>query len=395
MKSPLKEGLSVLHALEEHGHQAYFVGGCIRDYVMKRSIHDIDIATSATPDEVIQIFDKTVPTGLQHGTVLVLLKQSSYEVTTFRSEGTYEDFRRPSEVTFIRDLNEDLQRRDFTMNAMAMDRHGLLYDPFGGQEAIERKEILAVGNAEERFMEDPLRMMRALRFSAVLGFSLAAETKEAIQRLARYIAHTSIERVAEEWTKWLACADRDAVDVWLSSGLQAQLPLGEKIGPALPAFGAHCDEWSTTAERWAFLFLLAEMSPSDSVAFLRAWKQSRTRSKDVTEKLQAIDRLKTTGFTPEALYRVGERNATFAWKAMRRTTQTEHITASELAERFNSLPIHHRHELQMTGRDLLAWTGRSPGPWIEDVLAQAEKLVVQQDIVNDNIALKEWFDEHH
>ena len=170
VKSPLKEGIGVLEALEEHGHQAYFVGGCIRDFVMKRSIHDIDIATSATPEEVIQIFDKTVPTGLQHGTVLVLFNQSSYEVTTFRSEGTYQDFRRPSEVTFIRDLNEDLQRRDFTMNAMAMDRHGLLYDPFDGQAAIERKEILAVGNAEERFMEDPLRMMRAFVFQLYWAF---------------------------------------------------------------------------------------------------------------------------------------------------------------------------------------------------------------------------------
>lgn len=164
MNDVFLKALPVLQKLTTAGFEAYFVGGSVRDYLLNRTISDVDIATSAFPEEVKEIFQSTYDTGIAHGTVTVRENNEFYEVTTFRTEGTYEDFRRPSEVKFIRSLEEDLQRRDFTMNAIAMDEHFALHDPFSGQEAVKNKAIKAVGKASERFHEDALRMMRESAF---------------------------------------------------------------------------------------------------------------------------------------------------------------------------------------------------------------------------------------
>jgi tRNA nucleotidyltransferase (CCA-adding enzyme) len=177
MKQPFAKALYIIKQLKAHGHEAYFVGGAVRDFLLRRPIGDVDIATSALPEEVMRIFPKTIGVGVEHGTVMVLHEGTPYEVTTFRTEGKYEDYRRPESVTFVRSLHEDLKRRDFTMNAIAMNEHGQMIDPFAGQEAIKRKMIQTVGDAKARFSEDALRMMRALRFVSQLGFYLSEETK--------------------------------------------------------------------------------------------------------------------------------------------------------------------------------------------------------------------------
>ena len=162
----------LLEQLEHHGYQAYYVGGCVRDYLMERPIHDIDITTSATPDEVEALFDKTIPVGKEHGTINVVYQGENYEITTFRAEAEYTDHRRPSEVYFVRELYEDVKRRDFTMNALAMDTDYQLHDYFNGRADIQHKLIRTVGEAQERFDEDALRILRGLRFQAQLGLSL-------------------------------------------------------------------------------------------------------------------------------------------------------------------------------------------------------------------------------
>ncbi|QSQ18129.1 CCA tRNA nucleotidyltransferase [Myxococcus landrumensis] len=196
--------LDVIARLRELGHAVYLVGGCVRDMVRQVHPKDFDVATSALPDEVQRAFRKVIPTGIQHGTVTVLQGTTHVEVTTFRSEGDYLDGRRPSSVAFERDIVKDLSRRDFTINAMAynpLDRD--LVDPFGGQSDLQAHLIRCVGSAFERFSEDGLRPMRAVRFSAVLGFSLDPDTHAAIPATLGVFRKVALERVREELVKLL------------------------------------------------------------------------------------------------------------------------------------------------------------------------------------------------
>ena len=151
----------IIKKIKEQGFEAYFVGGSVRDYLMNKDIHDIDITTSATPDEIESIFPKTVPIGKEHGTINVLFNNSSYEITTFRTEEEYVNHRKPNGVVFVRDLYEDVKRRDFTINAIAMDEEYTIIDYFNGKADIKAENIKTVGNAEERFEEDALRIIRA------------------------------------------------------------------------------------------------------------------------------------------------------------------------------------------------------------------------------------------
>ena len=174
----------IIHTLQLHGFEAYAVGGCVRDSILGREPGDWDITTSAMPEETKALFDKTFDTGIEHGTITVLLNHEGYEVTTYRIDGKYEDSRHPKEVTFTPNLEEDLKRRDFTINAMAYNETEGLIDIFGGLQDIEAKLIRCVGNPEERFGEDALRIMRAIRFSAQLGYEIHEDTEAAIRKLA-------------------------------------------------------------------------------------------------------------------------------------------------------------------------------------------------------------------
>lgn len=199
MKLILPENVSrIIDTLMRAGYEAYAVGGCIRDSLLGREPKDWDITTSASPAEVKALFPKTVDTGIAHGTVTVLLNREGFEVTTYRVDGTYEDFRHPKEVTFTPDLNEDLKRRDFTINAMAYnDTHGLI-DAFDGAADLDRKIVRCVGAPKERFSEDALRMMRAVRFGAQLGFTVEEQTRSAICALAPTLKKISAERIQSE-----------------------------------------------------------------------------------------------------------------------------------------------------------------------------------------------------
>ncbi len=189
--------------LSRHGFEAYMVGGCVRDLIMGRRPFDWDVCTSALPEEVMALFPSSRPTGLKHGTVTVISNGSSVEVTTFRSDGEYKDHRRPESVLFIGDLKSDLERRDFTINALAMQLSGEILDHFGGRQDIEKKLIRCVGKPEERFEEDALRMFRAFRFSAVLGFEIEHETLVAIKIKAHLSEKLARERVRIELEKTL------------------------------------------------------------------------------------------------------------------------------------------------------------------------------------------------
>lgn len=204
MKIQLPEKVRIIiNVLQKHGYEAYAVGGCVRDSILGRVPDDWDITTSATPLETKALFSRTFDTGIEHGTITVLLDKEAFEVTTYRVDGEYEDSRHPKEVTFTRSLKEDLLRRDFTINAMAYNDTEGLIDIFGGIEDLNNKTIRCVGNAEERFSEDALRILRAVRFAAQLGFEIEEETQEGIRKLAPTLANISAERIQVELIKML------------------------------------------------------------------------------------------------------------------------------------------------------------------------------------------------
>jgi len=191
----------IIKLLEREGYEAFAVGGCVRDALMGNEPQDWDITTSAAPLDVKKIFHKTIDTGLQHGTVTVMLEHIGYEVTTYRIDGTYSDGRHPDEVKFTKNLVEDLKRRDFTINAMAYNPKTGIVDEFDGVGDLERKLIKCVGNPKERFTEDALRMLRAVRFAAKLGFAIEENTAKAITDMAENISKVSKERIHSELDK--------------------------------------------------------------------------------------------------------------------------------------------------------------------------------------------------
>ena len=195
--------LMIINNLQLHGYGAFAVGGCVRDSILARRPEDWDITTSAKPEEIKKLFRKTVDTGIEHGTVTVLLGKDSFEVTTYRIDGAYEDSRHPKEVKFTNRLEEDLRRRDFTINAMAYNDEVRLVDVFGGMQDLNHHRIRCVGDPEERFSEDALRILRAVRFSAQLNFPIEPNTARAVKKLAPTLKKISAERIRTELVKLL------------------------------------------------------------------------------------------------------------------------------------------------------------------------------------------------
>lgn len=214
---------NIINTLEEAGYEAYAVGGCIRDCVLGRTPDDWDITTSAKPEEIKCLFPRTVDTGIKHGTVTVLLGGEGFEVTTYRIDGAYEDGRHPTEVTFTASLKEDLRRRDFTINAMAYNDRSGLADLYGGLADIEKQVIRCVGDAKERFEEDALRMLRAVRFSAKLGYRIEESTGEAIKALAPNLQKISAERIQVELVKLVTSPHPDYLRTAYELGITAQI----------------------------------------------------------------------------------------------------------------------------------------------------------------------------
>lgn len=209
----------IIHILKSHGYEAYAVGGCVRDSILEREPEDWDITTSALPEETKTLFDRTFDTGIEHGTITVLIGNEGFEVTTYRIDGKYEDNRHPKQVTFTRCLREDLLRRDFTINAMAYNEEEGIIDIFGGLEDLNKGIIRCVGNAKERFGEDALRILRAVRFSAQLGFSIDEETKAGIVALAPTLQQISAERIQVELIKMLISPNPEKIRLAYELGI--------------------------------------------------------------------------------------------------------------------------------------------------------------------------------
>ncbi|KES27460.1 tRNA CCA-pyrophosphorylase [Listeria monocytogenes] len=391
MNDVFLKALPVLQKLTTAGFEAYFVGGSVRDYLLNRTISDVDIATSAFPEEVKEIFQTSYDTGIAHGTVTVRENNEFYEVTTFRTEGTYEDFRRPSEVTFIRSLEEDLKRRDFTMNAIAMDEHFALQDPFSGQLAIQNKEIKAVGKASERFHEDALRMMRAVRFLSQLDFELDKETEKALESQIELLQHTSVERITVEWLKIMkGKAAKRAIELLLKVKMETYLPGLKDEKSALSEF-ASWDWEKRTTEESIWLGLVVAVKPNNVNAFLKAWKLPNKTIQLVNKAYQYALNMKETWLTEE-LYHAGK--AVFSLVNELNVIRGQENNQHKVSQAYEALPIHSKKDLAITGADLLKWSGESAGPWVKETLDKVECGVLSNEINNEKIQIKRWLGYH-
>ncbi|WP_192801124.1 CCA tRNA nucleotidyltransferase, partial [Streptococcus agalactiae] len=283
LPSEFQKALPILKKIKKAGYEAYFVGGSVRDVLLDRPIHDVDIATSSYPEETKQIFKRTVDVGIEHGTVLVLEKGGEYEITTFRTEEVYVDYRRPSQVNFVRSLEEDLKRRDFTVNAFALNEDGEVIDLFHGLDDLDNHLLRAVGLASERFNEDALRIMRGLRFSASLNFDIETTTFEAMKKHASLLEKISVERSFIEFDKLLLAPYwRKGMLALIDSHAFNYLPCLKNRELQLSAFLSQLDKdflFETSEQAWASLILSMEVEHTKT--FLKKWKTSTHFQKDV------------------------------------------------------------------------------------------------------------------
>ncbi|QBK25868.1 CCA tRNA nucleotidyltransferase [Ureibacillus thermophilus] len=376
--------LRVIEKIEKAGFEAVIVGGAVRDHLLQRKIHDVDVATNALPMEIKKIFNNTVDVGIEHGTVIVLDEGSPIEVTTYRTDGTYTDYRRPEEVTFVRELPKDLERRDFTINAMAYTKDGGIIDLFGGKEDLENRIIRAVGDANSRFREDALRMLRAVRFVAQLGFSIEESTMKAIQKdsdLIEFIAH---ERIHMELSKmWVADYVYLGIEALVESHLANYLPGN---------FAEHLDEWKYFYTKkpevgWAYLCLLNRNEMENIMEYYRYSNKEKYFAKNV---LHVYDRLLNRWNEVDYFLNdlaILETAYDFAvWQGKTVPFSREHI-----AQVKKHLPIQSMDEFALNGHLLMKWTGKRGGPWIKEALDKALYAVLTGQVKNEEEQLKEWF----
>lgn len=381
LPSEFVQALPVLEKIQAHGFEAYFVGGSVRDALLQRPIHDVDIATSAYPAETKAIFPHTIDVGIDHGTVLVLAGQSEvehYEITTFRTESTYTDYRRPDSVDFVRELSEDLKRRDFTINAFAMDTEGQIIDLFDGLSDLAESRLCAVGIATERFNEDALRIMRAMRFAATLNFDVEAETFKAMQARAHLLSKISIERIFIELDKLLLAKDwKKGLEILLASGAYTFLPdLQEKAIHALIQTLKPDFTFANSAQAWAAL--LVHSNQVDVKAFLKKWKVSNDFIKYVYDLTEAY---KLESWSLESIYRYGLEKALLIDQLKVAAGQEVDREQAYLYDK--KLQIHSKSELAVTGNDIIQTFDIKPGPILGKLLHQIEEQVVNNQLKND------------
>ncbi|WP_200416248.1 CCA tRNA nucleotidyltransferase [Virgibacillus salexigens] len=384
------KAIKILETIENHQHQAYFVGGCVRDYLLQRPIGDIDIATSAKPEALQEMFHSIIPVGIEHGTVIVRYDKESYEVTTFRVDGTYTDQRHPDGVTYINNIDKDLERRDFTINALAMDINGNIIDLYNGQQDLTNGIIRTVGNGKERFKEDPLRIIRALRFSSQLGFMIDQVTIDHMVQVKKDIESLAIERITNEFTKFFASK-------YVGHGLHYLFET--KIYKHLPVFKDHEQliyKLPTTIEPLpSFGEVIAVfhlLDPSISVVnWVKSWKCSNKLKNEAQLIVHNIDRFKSKGLSRWLIYQLPTSLFTSFQRIIHLFYPEENITVEKMKRIKQLLPIQSRKELAINGNDIIRfYPDYSKGPWMKLLLNEIEKQVVTGGVPNNYQAIKEW-----
>lgn len=378
----------ILQTIENAGYEAYFVGGSVRDTILNDEIHDVDIATSAYPSEVKALFARTVDTGIKHGTVMILSGSNQYEVTTFRTESGYQDFRRPDKVTFVRSLTEDLKRRDFTVNALALKEDGTVVDLFNGLQDLQDHILRAVGKPEERFHEDALRMMRAIRFASKLDFAIEATTETAIKHHAELLEKIAVERILVEFEKMMMGQNPvKGIHYFIDTGLYAYCPQLQGQSKALSELlNLHPDvRLINETQVWLLLCRSLKLSAVKSHSFLKAWKTSNELIAAVNNGLKLFEAIDQGTVSKKILFQTGKTVLTDAMAVLNAISAP--VNTSELLARYEALPIKDSHELRLNGGDLLQRRITTPGPKLGKILAKLLNDVLTGKVKNSKSEL--------
>jgi len=357
--------INVLEKFNEAGYEAYFVGGCVRDYLLNDEFSDIDITTNALPEEVKQIFRKSIDTGIQHGTVTILVDEDSFEVTTFRTEDDYIDHRTPEKVEFVSDLKEDLDRRDFTINAMALDSNGKLYDYHCGERDLRNKVIKTVNNPNERFFEDALRMLRAFRFSSKLGFEIEENTLKAIKNNAELIKFVSIERIVNEFRKLLTGREnKRSLELLLDSKLNNYIPFLDEISKIIDF------------SNYTFCQSLYILSKINDISFekLKELKLSNKEIKQIKIYEKINEDFSSNVPLEIILYNYDVNDVTFI-------ASYSNYCDKEDIEKIK-LPIKSFNDIAITSMEIISIIDKPAGPWIKEIIKKLEEDIILYKIDN-------------
>ena len=394
-KEPLfLEALPVMQQLVDAGYEAYFVGGSVRDMLLHKPISDVDIATSATPQEVKEIFPHTVDVGIEHGTVMVIHHKEGYEVTTFRTEEGYEDFRHPDKVTFVRSLEEDLKRRDFTINALAIGIDDQLMDFFDGIGDLERQCIRCVGDAKERFNEDALRMFRAIRFVGQLGFQIEENTKNAISLLKMNLSKVAVERMKVEFEKMIKSSYRkDALKLFVETGLYQACPLFDGKDEILLKLAEFPLKEMSVLQAWILFVDELNLSDKEVTHLLKFWKSSNEQIRDVLVGYRTYRARKNDEWNFFLAYDCPYEVASEVEQLL--IAQNKSTSMKGLEATYESLPIRSMNDIQLNGHDIIRILKLDKkGPIIGQVLKTVEKIILEQSIENDAEILEAYVLTH-
>ncbi|MCF6515025.1 CCA tRNA nucleotidyltransferase [Lactobacillus sp. S2-2] len=377
------QAIPILEKIEDNNYEAYFVGGSVRDTILNLPIHDVDIASSAYPEEIKAIFNKTVDTGIQHGTVMVLDHGSGYEITTFRTESGYQDYRRPDHVEFVRSLKDDIKRRDFTINALAMDKNGEIIDFYEGIDDLKNQLIKAVGDANQRFNEDALRMMRAIRFSSKLDFSIESKTFAAINEHSELLQKIAVERINVEFIKMmLGLKPSKGILNLIDSNLIKFTPFFNSYINKLKKLSSEkIDDNIIQSEIqvWSLLSYYLNLDNKEEHKMLKSYKCSNKMINDVVLSTNVVRKIILNSLSNQDVYNAGL-DLTLQANQITKIFN-ENLSENYIKTLYDDLQIKQKSDLKIDGKDLI-YLGIHPGPKIGSLISDIELKVINNELTN-------------
>lgn len=374
-------GRNIIKKLLDNHYQAYFVGGFVRDYLLGITINDIDITTDALPDQVLSLFEKAKPTGKKYGTVSVFLGAYTFEVTTFRAERDYVNHRKPSVIQFSKDIKEDLIRRDFTINAFAMDYDGKIIDLFEGKQDLENRMIRAIGNPDERFFEDALRILRAFRFVSKLGFDIEEKTFESIKNHQMLLKEISNERILMELRKICAYPHAEkALKLLYEAGIYQVFPIFKKALELLR---------QTKHFSLSYLELFALALRLDDSELEDDWKLSN-KEKAIIKKIVELSIVtEYDKFNEMMIYRLGQDIPLMA-NTVNQLMNPNNDQEALIKQIYEDLPIYKTCDLVFKGQDILELTTLRNAELIGDIIDDITYQVITKQLKNEYNELKDY-----
>ena len=390
LEETFKEANTILDTLQKNGFEAYYVGGSVRDYLMDVSIGDIDITTNALPEDIQNIFPRTIDVGVEHGTVIVVINKTPFEVTTYRTETTYSDYRRPDSVSFTTSIKEDLARRDFTMNAVAMDRMFKIYDPYNGQLSIKNKEIVTVGDPYERFNEDALRMLRAIRFVSQLDFKLNESTFNGIVKLASNVQYISVERIVQELKKLYSGVNvSHAKSILIHSKILKFIPYYKKL---------NIDDIKKTNVHSLINEIIIQQILNENNHFKNELKLSNDEKNNIKNSLSFYNDLGENESPIILAYNYNEHiilNLKNIISENNFLNQQYLNQIDDILLEKSRLTIKSKKDLAVNGNDLMKTLNRHGGPWLKEVLSEIERNVLFNKLDNNYETIIEWVNNEY